>query len=130
MLKHLLNQTCVIYDPTDTSTDAYGNAVHTYTQVAQLACRVQTTKGMEVEVDRDTRKTWFKLHLDERAAGLINARSRVVLLENDSQLGTTIEDNRQYIEGNPVFEVFGEPQVHRTRLRISHVEATLRTIEA
>lgn len=112
MLKHLLNQRASIFDEVTTTTDVYGSAIRSFVDTTGISwsCRVDPWKAQEFEVDRDTRKSFFRLMLSEKAAGHIDGHSRV------------------QVDG-VMYEVFGDPKVYRRRSRVSHVEAILRGIE-
>lgn len=112
MLKHLLTQRATILTESSSSEDRYHNPVLAWTDVSGKlwACRIDPTSSQESEVDRDTRKSWFRIFLTEAAEGFINAKSRIVV------------DGRTY-------EVFGDIEIYRNRANTDHVEAILRTIE-
>lgn len=109
----LLTETCDVLVEQELSEDEYGDAEKTWATYyfeKPLQCKITPTSSDENEVDRDTRKSWFTLLVDQRAAGIIDALSRVV------------SEGIQY-------EVFGEPRVVRRRFDVSHVEASLRIMK-
>jgi len=112
MLRHLLNLECSILDPTESEDARYGDDVETYVDTTGklYKCRLDSTKEMEYEVNRDTRKTMFRLFLGPEAYGHIDARSRVVI-------------------DSITYEVFGEPNSAPRRNRIDHLEVKLRILE-
>jgi hypothetical protein len=129
VLKNLLNQTATIWNPTSSAQDDYGNSVQVYVCAGNHPCRVQPWKGTEYEFDRDTRRMYYRILLDERAAGVLSGRSRVTL-NTKSQRGTVLDSAQESAEDvGVIYEVFGDPEVLHKRMAISHVEATLRTLE-
>jgi hypothetical protein len=129
MLTTLLNQTATIWNPVSSEEDDYGNDTTTYVCAGNHPCRIQPWKGSEFEFDRDTRRTYYRILLDARTAGVLTGRSRITL-DTHSQRGTILDSDLMGPESRTeVYEVFGAPEVLHKRIVISHVEATLRTIE-
>ncbi len=129
MLKNLLNQTAVISNPKAGSPDAYGNVSRSFTVAGTFACRLESWKGAEFEFDRDTRRSLYKIMLEEGAAGVITGRSRISL-SSKSHMGKIPSSVQGGAEDTAViYEVLGDPKISRRRSSISHVEAILRTIE-
>jgi len=114
MLTRLLIQTCNILDQTEATTDRYEDDVLTFVNVSGLTfkCRVDPSSSIEAEVDRDTRKSMFKLFITPDAKPHINALSRVYVIEEDK-----------------TYEVFGEPSAYLGRHALDHLEVILRAIE-
>src|SRR6266550_3701482 len=110
MLKNLLRQECEIFTKVEGTGDEMNDATVSYTSEGTFICRLEGWKQHEVEIDRDTRVSFFHLYLDERAHGHINGLSRVVLE------GTT-------------YEVIATPQTHYRRGGVNHLEVVLRQIE-
>ena len=89
----------------------------------------QTATGTAYEFDRDTRRTYYRILLDERAAGVLTGLSRITL-DTHSQRGVILDSALEDPESSAtIYEVYGEPEILHKRTSISHVEATLRTIE-
>lgn len=111
MLKNLLRQECTILQEVQSGNDEWNDAVKTYTSVGTFMCRLDPNVSTELELDRDTRVTFQRLFLDETAAGLIDALSRV-----------------QMTDGK-LYQVVGDPQTFYRRASVMHVEALVRVIE-
>lgn len=112
MLKHLLTQRATILNETTSAEDRYHNPTKVWIDDSghTWACRIDPTSSEESEVDRDTRKSWFRIFLTEKAQDHINARSHIVV-------------------DDITYEVFGDVEVYRKRAITDHLEAVLRKIE-
>ncbi len=129
MLTTLLNQTATIWNPQSSGPDSYGNDIPVYVAAGNHPCRIQPWKGAEFEFDRDTRRTYYRILLDQRAAGVLSGRSRITL-GTRSQRGTILDSDLGSPENRgEIYEVYGAPEVLHKRIAVSHVEATLRTLE-
>lgn len=108
----MLTQRATILSEAFGAEDRYHDATKSWTDVAghTWACRIDPTSSQESEVDRDTRKSWFRIFLTEKAQGFIDSQSRI---EVDGEL----------------YEVFGDVEVYRKRAITDHLEAILRTID-
>ena len=130
MLRNLLNQTATIWNPVPADEDDYGNAQTTFVSAGNFPCRVQPWKGVEFEFDRDTKHTLYRIMLSSDAVGIFSSNSQVTLGTN-SQLGTILDSVYAGADAAAatVYHVYGDPQMFHKRSSISHIEATLRTIE-
>ena len=110
MLKNLLHQQCEILSKTEGAVNELNDFTTVYVSEGFFPCRIEGWRQHEVEIDRDTRVSFFKLYLDERADGHIDGLSRVLL------------------EGK-TYEVIASPQTFRRRASVNHLEVVLREIE-
>ena len=120
MLKKLLNHECTILREVKAGKDKYGNDVRTWQNVDAKTwpCRLETWRGKEMEIDRDTRVTLFRLYLPQEAFGHVDSLCRIEMVDDAAE-----RPDVQY-------QVWGTPQLFYRRVQPNHVECILRRIIA
>lgn len=108
-IARLLNQSLTIQRRSSTSTDEYGNEVHTTTTSTVTVGYVEQATAEEVTVDRETYVTDWRVFLPA---------------------GTAVDGSDRIVYGSKTLEVVGAPhEVWNPRTRTTHhIEARAREV--